>query len=107
MVVGSSRRRSRRSTLTVAGLHISFRSSRNRAGLLLALLLAACSPAPAGQGPGSAPSGGQAAPAASQSGRQITVAIGAEVNNLAPKLESGNTFASEFNFMTDSPLTVE
>jgi peptide/nickel transport system substrate-binding protein len=34
------------------------------------------------------------------------MAIGAEVNNLATKLEGGNTYASEFNFMSNSPLVV-
>jgi peptide/nickel transport system substrate-binding protein len=75
--------------------------------LLLVLLLTACAPSTSSApSPGAAP-GGQPAPGRNQAARQITVAIGAEVNNLAPKLEPGNTFASEFNFMTDSPLTVE
>ncbi|HZT06269.1 MAG TPA: ABC transporter substrate-binding protein [Chloroflexota bacterium] len=37
----------------------------------------------------------------------MTIAIGAELNNLATKLEGGNTFASEFDFLSNSPLTVK
>jgi len=37
---------------------------------------------------------------------RVTLAIGAEVNNLAPKLEAANTYAAEINFLTNSPLVV-
>ena len=37
---------------------------------------------------------------------RASVAIGAELNNLATKLEGGNTFSSEYNFMSNSPFAV-
>lgn len=37
---------------------------------------------------------------------RVTIAIGAEVNSLATKFEGGNTYSSEFHFMTNSPLTL-
>ncbi len=71
---------------------------------LLLLALAACSsPAPA-----RAPTGAGAAPAPAQQAAptRLSIGIGAEINNLATKLEGGNTFASEFNFMSNSPLVL-
>src|SRR5207249_3964638 len=73
--------------------------------LLLGLLLAACAPAPS-----PAPSGGSAGSpsvAETRTGTQrVTIVIGAEVNSLATKFEGGNTYASEFHFMMNSPLAL-
>ncbi|HEY3118342.1 MAG TPA: peptide ABC transporter substrate-binding protein [Chloroflexota bacterium] len=63
------------------------------------VLLAACSPATSS--PSSAPPEGAAGTPS-----RVTIAIGAELDNLATKLETGNTFASEFNFLSNSPLAV-
>ena len=92
------------------------RNARSRAAqrwlrgspLLFLLLIAACAPtAPAALPAGSGPAAGTSSSSASSSQRsQIIVAVGAEVNNLATKLESGNTFSNEFVFMMNSPLTV-
>src|SRR5438067_9114011 len=70
----------------------------------VALLLSGCggsagSSRPTGSAP-SAPSGQRAGPT------RVIAAIGAELNNLATKLEGGNTYASEFNFMSNSPLVL-
>lgn len=63
-------------------------------------LLAACAPAATSLG-GTPPEGG-----ASAGPSRVTIAIGAEVDYLATKLETGNTFAAEFNFLSNSPLAV-
>jgi len=37
---------------------------------------------------------------------RVTIGIGAEIDTLVTKFEGGNTFASEFHFMTNSPLAI-
>ena len=74
--------------------------------LLVALMATACgpsTPAPTGRGAGPAPSD---APVSRATPQRATVVIGAEVNSLATKFEGGNTFASEFHFMLNSPLVL-
>jgi peptide/nickel transport system substrate-binding protein len=65
----------------------------------LGVLLSACAPAAL------SPTGGvqERAPAGPS---RVIIAIGAEVDYLATKLETGNTFASEFNFLSNSPLAI-
>jgi peptide/nickel transport system substrate-binding protein len=75
-------------------------------GILAAILvIGACAPVQP-----TSPTGGVAPDNATAPQRtgpsRATLAIGAELNNFATKLEGGNTFASEFNFMTNSPLVV-
>ena len=72
---------------------------------LIALVLTACSPTRAS---GDSRESNRAAPSneASRRPTRVTLAIGAEVNNLAPKLEAANTYAAEINFLTNSPLVV-
>lgn len=68
------------------------------------LALAACSSGansrPTGAGDAQRPAADAARP------QRVTIVIGAEVNSLATKFEGGNTFASEFHFMTNSPLVL-
>src|SRR5206468_2394324 len=70
---------------------------------VLAAGLIACTPSPAQQR-----SVGETAPPplAPRAPTRLTVAIGAELNNLATKLESANTYAAEYNFLTNSPLAL-
>lgn len=68
-------------------------------------LLTACTGGQSSTAPSGQPNATRA-PAATGPSR-ITVAIGAEVNSLSSKLEGGNTYASEYNFMVGSPLAVK
>jgi peptide/nickel transport system substrate-binding protein len=70
--------------------------------LVIVTWLTGCAGPAAAPGPGSA----DHRPAASAQVKRLTVAIGAELNNLATKLESANTYAAEYNFMTNSPLAL-
>jgi peptide/nickel transport system substrate-binding protein len=83
------------------------RGARSWIWVLMILPLIACSsPAtPSAGQTGNQPSSNQAPPARTGPAR-VTIAIGAEVNNLATKFEGGNTFSSEFHFMGNSPLVV-
>ncbi len=72
---------------------------------LIVLVVTACAPAASPRPTGGSSSGSAAGPQRATPSR-ATVAIGAELNNLATKLEGGNTFASEYNFMTNSPFAV-
>ncbi len=73
--------------------------------LLALAVVGACAPAAppsAGNGPATANAG-----VMPRTGPiRVSVAIGAEVNSLSPKLEN-NTFASEYNFMTNSPFAIQ
>jgi len=75
--------------------------------LTVLLLLAACSPTPSRQSPSSATDPGSGSSKGIAQPSRVTIAIGAEVNSLATKFEGGNTYASEFHFMTNSPLTLK
>src|SRR6266545_2209505 len=77
--------------------------ARPLAVLLVLTALAGCAPKPAPI----APSGSSDAStvAAKRVGpNRATLAIGAEVNFLASKLESANTYAAEISFIVNSPL---
>ncbi len=73
-----------------------------RSVLLVAFLAVAACAAPG------APSSDRTSPAGSLQARpsRVSIAIGAEIDTLATKFEGGNTFASEFHFMTNSPLAI-
>jgi peptide/nickel transport system substrate-binding protein len=71
--------------------------------LLLALLALTACASPSGRGG----DGGAARAPAQATPSRITVVIGAEVNSLATKFEGGNTYASEFHFMMNSPLVLK
>lgn len=74
--------------------------------VLGAVVLVGCG-APPGRSPSAGSPGAAANPENAQPRtRTVTIAIGAEVNSLATKFETGNTFASEFHFMTNSPLAL-
>jgi peptide/nickel transport system substrate-binding protein len=68
---------------------------------ILVLLLVACGSPGAGGSDHSSPR--DAAPTGPN---RVTLVIGAEIDSLATKFEGGNTYASEFHFMTDSPLAL-
>lgn len=65
----------------------------------LGLLISACAPA----APSPAGTRGDLPPTGPS---RVVIAIGAEVDYLVTKLETGNTFAAEFNFLSNSPLAV-
>jgi peptide/nickel transport system substrate-binding protein len=69
----------------------------------LALLLAACTGTPASQPAADAPTGASSTRSKPTS---VSIGIGSEVNNFAAKFESLNTYASEYQWLVDSPLTV-
>jgi peptide/nickel transport system substrate-binding protein len=69
--------------------------------IIAAIALAGCA-SPTGPG-GQAPRSGDAAQVRPS---RVTIAIGAEIDTLVTKFEGGNTFASEFHFMTNSPLAI-
>jgi peptide/nickel transport system substrate-binding protein len=69
------------------------------------LLSTACAPAGTPQG-GSAPAARNTGETPRSGPQRVTIVIGAEVNSLATKFEGGNTYASEFHFMGNSPLVL-
>ena len=79
---------------------------RSLALVLLLALAAACSPAPATREPASGGSVSDGAAAQRSVRPRVNIIIGAEVNTLANRLGGGNTFASEFHFLLNSPLTL-
>lgn len=73
-----------------------------KAPLLFAVvaLVGCTSPGTLGSDRGAARDVAQAAPS------RVTIVIGAEIDSLATKFEGGNTYGSEFHFMTNSPLAL-
>jgi peptide/nickel transport system substrate-binding protein len=70
--------------------------------VLTTFLVAACA-APGGQpgpGAGSAPAAGPTHP------KGVTIAVKAEIPDVAAKIGGGDTFSGEFNFLSASPLAV-